>query len=141
VPELNVIPSRLPFAKSTANGPPFSMCGVPEIAANPYVQALEEPKRDPKRLWRTKLGDGPASRRKLGPKNFGRLPELNVIPTRSIMRGGPAIDIQEKAQYYSGSGLKCQTPARKSAQLSRAPARAAAPIKSLMHPCFITASR
>jgi hypothetical protein len=33
--------------------------------------------------------------------------------------------IQEKAQDYSGFGLKSQTPARKSAQLSRAPARAA----------------
>ena len=28
MPELNVIPSRLPFAKSTAKGPPFSMRGV-----------------------------------------------------------------------------------------------------------------
>ena len=34
-PELNVIPSRLPFAKSTAKGPPFSMRGLPAIAANP----------------------------------------------------------------------------------------------------------
>jgi hypothetical protein len=59
MPQLNVIPSRLPFAKSTAEGPPFSMRGVP-------------------------------------------------------------------AQDYSGLGLKSQTPARKSAQLSRAPARAAA---------------
>jgi len=58
VPELNVIRSRLPFAKSTAKGPPFSMRGAP-------------------------------------------------------------------AQDYSGFGLKFQTPARKSAQLSRAPARAA----------------
>jgi len=33
--------------------------------------------------------------------------------------------IQEKAQDYSGFGLKSQTLARKSAQLSRAPARAA----------------
>jgi len=35
MPELNVIRSRLPFAKSTAKGPPFSMRGVPAIAANP----------------------------------------------------------------------------------------------------------
>src|SRR5215470_13061189 len=33
--------------------------------------------------------------------------------------------IQEKAQDYSGFGLKSQTPARESAQLSRPPARAA----------------
>jgi hypothetical protein len=49
------------------------------------------------------------------------------------MQGGPAgrqsLQIQEKAQDYSGFGLKFQTPARKSAQLSRAPARAAAPAK------------
>jgi hypothetical protein len=32
---------------------------------------------------------------------------------------------KSKAQDYSGFGLKSQTPARKSAQLSRAPARAA----------------
>jgi hypothetical protein len=35
MPELNDIPSRLPFAKSTAKGSPFSMRGVPAIAANP----------------------------------------------------------------------------------------------------------
>jgi transposase-like protein len=34
----------------------------------PYVQALEEPKRDPKRLWRTKLDDRPASRPQTGPQ-------------------------------------------------------------------------
>jgi hypothetical protein len=33
MPALNVILSRLPFAKSTAEGPPFSMRGVPAIAA------------------------------------------------------------------------------------------------------------
>jgi hypothetical protein len=33
MPELNVIPSRLPFAKSTAKGPPFSIRGVPATAA------------------------------------------------------------------------------------------------------------
>ena len=30
--------SRLPFAKSTAKGPPFSMRGVPAIAANPRLK-------------------------------------------------------------------------------------------------------
>ena len=45
-------------------GPP---CIVDRV---PYVQALEEPKRDPKRLWRIRLDDGPVSRRKLDPKNL-----------------------------------------------------------------------
>jgi hypothetical protein len=35
MPELNVSPSGLPSAKSTAKVPPFSMRGVPAIAANP----------------------------------------------------------------------------------------------------------
>ena len=43
-------------------GPP---CIVDRV---PYVQALEEPKRDPKRLWRTRLDDGPASRPQTGPQ-------------------------------------------------------------------------
>jgi hypothetical protein len=45
---------------------------------------------------------------------------------RKTMRGMPAIaQIQEKAQDYSGFGLKSQTPARKSAttRLARAPVR------------------
>jgi hypothetical protein len=35
MPELNVVPSRVPSTKSTAKVPPFSMRGVPAIAANP----------------------------------------------------------------------------------------------------------
>ena len=47
-----------------------AIAGTPCIVDRvPYVQALEEPKRDPKRLWRTGLDDGLASRRKLDPKN------------------------------------------------------------------------
>src|SRR5262249_39768818 len=38
----------------------------------PYVQALEEPKRDPKRLWRTRLDYGPASRPQTGPQKWQR---------------------------------------------------------------------
>ena len=34
----------------------------------PYVRTLEEPKRDPQRLWRTRLDDGPASRPQTGPQ-------------------------------------------------------------------------
>jgi hypothetical protein len=34
------------------------------------------------RLWRTRLDDGPASVRKLDPKNLGVHAELNVIPSR-----------------------------------------------------------
>jgi hypothetical protein len=36
-----------------------------------------------------------------------------------VRRAGQSRQIQEKAQDYSGFGLKSQTPARKSAQLSR----------------------
>jgi hypothetical protein len=43
-------------------GPP---CIVDRV---PYVQALGEPKRDPKRLWRTRLDDRPASRPQTGPQ-------------------------------------------------------------------------
>jgi len=43
-------------------GPP---CIVDRVT---YVQALEEPKWDPKRLWRTRLDDGPASRPQTGPQ-------------------------------------------------------------------------
>jgi hypothetical protein len=81
-----------------------AIAGTPCIVDRvPYVQALEEPKRDPKTLWRTRLDDGPASVRKLDPKNLGVHAELNVIPSRLpfakstakgppfSMRGVPAI--------------------------------------------------
>jgi hypothetical protein len=58
------------------------------------------------------------------------------LPVRKINSKGTAVlnarragqwrrQIQEEAQDYSGFGLKPQTPAPKSAQPSRAPARAA----------------
>jgi hypothetical protein len=50
-----------------------AIAGRPRIVDRvPYVQALEEPQRDPKRLWRTRLDDGPASRPQTGPqKSWG----------------------------------------------------------------------
>jgi hypothetical protein len=70
-------------------GPP---CIVDRV---PYAQALEEPKRDPKRLWRTRLDDGSASRPQTGlQKSWGAWPELNVIPSglpsaKSTAKGPP----------------------------------------------------
>jgi hypothetical protein len=46
-------------------------------------------------------------------------------PALALQEARQSRQIQEKAQDYSGFGLTSQTPARKSAQLSRAPARAA----------------
>jgi hypothetical protein len=109
-----------PLGFAAVAGPPCSVNRVP------YVQAVEEPKRDPKRLWRTRLDGGPASRPQTGsPKILRRMPELNVIPSRlpfekSTAKGPPFSMRGVPAQDYSGFGLKFQTSARKSAQLSRA---------------------
>jgi len=78
-----VVPiSELVFGNLTQNWSSLeSSLGVAAIAGPPcivdrvpHVRALEEPKRDPKRLWRTGLDDGPASVRKLDPKILGCMP-------------------------------------------------------------------
>jgi hypothetical protein len=72
-----VVPiSELVFGTLTQNRSSLEPClGFAAIAGPPcivdrvpYVQALEEPTRDPKRLWRTRLDDGPAFRRQTGPQ-------------------------------------------------------------------------
>jgi hypothetical protein len=45
MPELNIIPSRLPFAKSTAKGRPFSMRGVPAQDYSGFRLKFQTPAR------------------------------------------------------------------------------------------------
>ena len=75
-----VVPiSELVFGTLTQNrsslepSPVFAAIAGPPCIVDrvPYVQALEEPKRDPKRLWRTRLDDDRASRPQTGPQNLG----------------------------------------------------------------------
>jgi hypothetical protein len=83
---------------------------------------------DPKTLWRIKA-------------------DVNVVPVLplvskinskgtavlNVRRAGQWRQIQEKAQDYSGFGLKHRIPTSKSAQPSRAPARAAGAALSVGH--------
>ena len=99
--------SKLVFGALTQNrSSPGSSLGFAAIAGTPrivdharYVQAPEEPMRDPKTLWRIR-------------------PDVNVVPVpppvRKINSKGTAVlnvqsagqwqQIQEKAQDYSGFG-------------------------------------
>ena len=90
-------------------------------------------------MWRTRLDDGPASRRKLDPKILGACRNSMLFRPAFHSQNRQQRDhrsqcaacresrqIQEKAQDYSGFALKSQTPNPKSAQLaSRPPAHAA----------------
>jgi hypothetical protein len=75
---------------------------------------------DPKILWRIKTDVNvvpvPPPVRKINSKGIAVL---------HVWRGGQWRQIQEKAQDYSGFGLKPQIRTPKSAQPCRAPARAA----------------
>src|SRR5215471_19988892 len=75
---------------------------------------------DPKLLWCIKMDANvvpiPPPVRKINSKGTAVL---------NVRRAGQWRQIQEKAQDYSGFGLKPQIPTPKSAQPSRAPARAA----------------
>jgi hypothetical protein len=90
-------------------------------------------------LWRIRLDDGPASRpqtglqkpwaHQAGTQCCSVPPSIRKINSKgtavlNARRAGYRGKSQEKAQDYSGFGLKLQTPTQKSAQLtSLAPAR------------------
>jgi hypothetical protein len=133
--------SELVFGTLTQNRSSLEpSLGFAAIAGPPVLwivyhtyKLLKEPKRGPKRLWRTRLDDSPASRPQTGPqKSWGAartrcysvLPSIRKINSKGTapfsMRGVPAMAANSReSSRLLRFWLKPQTPIAKSARPPR----------------------